>query len=198
MHPDGFNSWSDELWELDLQPLLACFEDHHHQVTLSWKLLRPHGQVPPPRAAHSMSVVANGAGVVVFGGRTPDGRQNDVHYLHLSSLTWTKWLQPSGAAQPPGRSWHVAVPCGDWALLVHGGMGPGPAGDNEATLGGDKLGDWWMLDLHTRRWHNVTAMPLDESSAASADAWPNRPRYWSAGSVVHSDQTCTIALEYGG
>ncbi len=92
-----------------------------------------YGDIPDPRAAHS--VVRSAAhGLFLFGGRVRAERINDLYYLDLSRMRWTKLRPP---ASPPGRTWHSLTKLSDDKALMYGGY-------NTALKA---MKDCWMLDM---------------------------------------------------
>ena len=58
------------------------------QGTVQWRRPRAAGVAPPPTAAHSAIVDKTSDSMVLFGGRAQHNRTNELHVLHLPSLTW--------------------------------------------------------------------------------------------------------------
>ncbi|KAK3913653.1 Host cell factor 1 [Frankliniella fusca] len=122
-----------------------------------WKMLhpRPPKKFPPPcpRLGHSFTLI--GSRVFLFGGLANDSDDpknniprylNDLYVLELKGNHQTSWEVPvTYGDSPPPRESHTAVAYTDkngrTSLVIYGGMS------------GCRLGDLWMLDIDTMRWH---------------------------------------------
>eukprot|EP00743_Colponemidia_sp_Colp-15_P003479 GILK01003757.1.p1 GENE.GILK01003757.1~~GILK01003757.1.p1 ORF type:complete len:615 (+),score=65.01 GILK01003757.1:73-1917(+) len=106
---------------------------------LSWSKPVTQGKAPPPRAAHTCTVV--GSHLWFFGGN--DGSQffNDVHVLDTETLTWLQPI-PEGAA-PNVRAGHTATAV-KRDMYIFGG------GDVKQLFN-----DLWILHTDTRRWREA-------------------------------------------
>lgn len=113
--------------------------------TATWANPQCQGPVPSARAAHTASVIGNCA--YIFGGRHMDNRLNDIHCLHLDSLTWSGAMVSSSASniQPSGRSWHTASVISDHEIFIYGGY------DQTECV----LGDGWIFDTSTLSWSQI-------------------------------------------
>lgn len=54
-------------------------------LTETWLPLETYGTRPSPRAAHTMNKIDDYR-VIVFGGRQPERRMNDIHILNLKTM----------------------------------------------------------------------------------------------------------------
>ena len=97
--------------------------------TGAWSWPQTRGTSPSPRAGAAAAVL--GDSVYIFGGRGRRGRMDDLHSLHLPSLSWRQvqpcswpdvWAPPS-TLRPAPRALHslTALPC--QALAMYGGLG---------------------------------------------------------------------------
>ena len=118
----------------------------------SWHWPKTKGRPPSPRAAAASAVVGDSA--FVFGGRGRRGRMDDLHYLHMSSLTWTEvascsWPDPwtaTSAFRPLPRSLHTLTHLPGTSLLaLYGGLGQLHA----------PLQDLWLLHMDSLDWEEV-------------------------------------------
>ena len=78
---------------------MLCFDP----FARTWTFVPTRGNLPTPRAAHSMVLLGDDA--YVFGGRDCHGRNNDLYRLNLVSLAWEGPLQTAvdPLMQPCGR-----------------------------------------------------------------------------------------------
>jgi len=113
--------------------------------TYSLREVLPDSQdCPPPIDSHTACLYNDGTPwMVVFGGFKQGIRSNDVFVNNLTTLKWKKATTSEG---PVPRSNHSAVVYKD-ALYVFGGA------DEE----GEKLNDFWKLDLRTYQWEQIQA-----------------------------------------
>ncbi|XP_064600736.1 LOW QUALITY PROTEIN: kelch domain-containing protein 2-like [Liolophura sinensis] len=131
-------------------------------VTNTWSNPKCKGVVPVARAAHAAARVDNR--VFVFGGRNLEQRLGDLYELNLSTLTWSKELQPIGN-RPCGRSWHTLTKISGPRLFLYGGY----------TQDKKPLGDAWLFDVnlvqwtklrrsmeHPRLWHTCCVTPDED------------------------------------
>eukprot|EP01096_Ripella_sp_DP13-Kostka_P015734 TRINITY_DN7460_c0_g1_i1.p1 TRINITY_DN7460_c0_g1~~TRINITY_DN7460_c0_g1_i1.p1 ORF type:complete len:327 (-),score=99.56 TRINITY_DN7460_c0_g1_i1:150-1094(-) len=98
---DGPNYFNDS-WILDT-------------TTMDWSNPKVGGQVPPPRRAHTATVV--GSKLYVFGGGNGDRAFNDIYALDIASMQWAQ-VNPRGAVT--GRGYHTAVSYGDKIFFFGG------------------------------------------------------------------------------
>ena len=127
---------------------LTCYQPREN----SWQWPRTRGRPPPPRAGAAAAVVGDTA--FVFGGRSRRGRMDDLHCLHLPSLTWTEvagcsWPDPwtaTSSLRPLPRSLHtLTAQPGTSSLALYGGLGQLHA----------PLQDLWLLHTDTLDWEEV-------------------------------------------
>ena len=151
----------------------VCLEDRLitnqiHSLNLKtseWTLLKPKGDVPEPRGAHS-AVLWQGK-MIIFGGVSDtSGVDEFLNETWAFDLTKSQWslLRPTSAL-PEGRQWHSAIVAGDQMVIF--------GGDNSR---GDSLSDTWALDLRSQQWKQLSftgAMP-EERCLHSAALWGNR------------------------
>jgi N-acetylneuraminic acid mutarotase len=108
--------------------------------TQTWSALDATGDVPPPRV--SVTMVAVGGAVLVFGGRDQDHKELNVLYsFDTETRAWS--LLSSG---PPHRSYHsmVADAEGGGRVYVFGGCG-----------NAGRLNDLWAYDVAVGRWEQL-------------------------------------------
>eukprot|EP01137_Pigoraptor_chileana_P017438 Opistho-2@75510 len=120
--------WNNELLMYDIE-------------TGTWD--RPHyrGYVPFARAAHSFTLVGHVA--YVIGGRSINGRLNDVYALDMTTLEWTEVAIAADSPHPPRRSWHgAALLANGRTILTYGGM------DTESHA----MNEVWLFDTVDRVW----------------------------------------------
>ncbi|OMJ69664.1 hypothetical protein SteCoe_32538 [Stentor coeruleus] len=98
---------------------------------------------PPPLDSHTACLYEDGtaAWMIVYGGYAVGERSSNVYTFNLNS---EKWKQAQTSKGPEGRSNHSAVIYKDH-MYVFGGT-------NEE---GEKLSDFWKLDLRTYHWEEV-------------------------------------------
>lgn len=136
------------------------FNDMHvlDVMSMEWQELETKGTKPTPRAAHAAFIASvkeqgsseNENKMILFGGRDPSGRRNDLFSFDLQTLEWTK----EGSKSPPARSFHTMVPLGGSQLAVsYGGIGV----DGDMFLGLE------LLNLRTMKWTSLKS---------SGGAWP--------------------------
>jgi hypothetical protein len=153
----------DDLWALDLTP-----------GNESWILLKPSGEVPPPRAFHTAIGDGEHDRMIVFGGLGSTGSLSDTWALDLisGSEAWQS-LAPAGSI-PPSRRSHSAVydyDAGNSRMIVFGGAGSGGF-----------LDDLWALDLvpGSEAWG---LLPSEGHSGQGAPGWLAD---WPPGRAWHS------------
>ncbi|XP_078490033.1 kelch domain-containing protein 2 [Ciona intestinalis] len=122
----NYRGWNNHLFAYDIN-------------TNAWITLPNKGDVPCPRAAHTMTSVEDKA--FLFGGRHKNERLNDFHQLCLKTFTWTA-LTPSSPYQPIGRSWHSCIAINRKTLFLFGGL------DTQQNV----LCDEWLYCLHNNEW----------------------------------------------
>jgi N-acetylneuraminic acid mutarotase len=105
--------------------------------TQTWSALDATGDVPPPRV--SVTMVAVGGAVLVFGGRDQDHKELNVLYsFDTETRAWS--LLSSG---PPHRSYHSMAE-GGGRVYVFGGCG-----------NAGRLNDLWAYDVAVGRWEQL-------------------------------------------
>eukprot|EP01134_Creolimax_fragrantissima_P004842 CFRG4842T1 len=144
----GSQSWSDELWEYDI-------------TRNTWTLVKTKGPTPSPRAAHTMTLVNDGMAYLI-GGRSKEGRTNEVHRINLYDMTWSGPLLPysrspfytpiEGVDIPCGRSWHISALIDGDRILVHGGMSNTNMDVDHTARA---LDDTWVFCIDEQRWKCV-------------------------------------------
>lgn len=148
--------WFDDLFVLDT-------------VTLSWSHpMQLNKSGPTRRAAHSTCAVSDK--LVIFGGKDPTARRNDLHVFNIESRKWITDLPLTGIPPAP-RSFHAACAVGH-RIVIFGGRGI----DNE------HFNDIHVLDTETWQWMKP-----------AVDGEPPTPRGLSTATVV-GDQV----LVFGG
>ena len=112
--------------------------------SFSWTDLDSQNGVPPALDSHTANLYESPAGprMIVFGGFSKGERTNSVYSLDLSSLNWSK--VPTSPRCPEIRLSHSSVVYGG-SLYVFGGI----------SDEGEKLNDFWRLDLSTSVWEEV-------------------------------------------
>ena len=126
---NGNGSWLNDLHILDTDTAFGnsyttaahtapSAASHYSTGVLSWYQPVCHGSPPPcPRAAHSAAVI--GSTLFIFAGN--DGKQlfNDLHCLHLPTLTWSVPQQHGHVPSP--RAGHTMNVLPGERLIVFGG-----------------------------------------------------------------------------
>ncbi|KAG7556688.1 Acyl-CoA-binding protein ACBP [Arabidopsis suecica] len=108
----------------------------------SWSILKTYGKPPISRGGQSATLV--GKSLVIFGGQ--DGKKsllNDLHILHLDTMTWDE-IDVVGSPPTP-RSDHAAAVHAERYLLIFGG-------GSHTTC----FDDLHVLDLQTMEWSRHT------------------------------------------
>ncbi|XP_010493996.1 PREDICTED: acyl-CoA-binding domain-containing protein 5 isoform X2 [Camelina sativa] len=108
----------------------------------SWSILKTYGKPPISRGGQSATLV--GKSLVIFGGQ--DAKKsllNDLHILHLDTMTWDE-IDAVGSPPTP-RSDHAAAVHAERYLLIFGG-------GSQATC----FDDLHVLDLQTMEWSKHT------------------------------------------
>ncbi|XP_010421591.1 PREDICTED: acyl-CoA-binding domain-containing protein 5 [Camelina sativa] len=108
----------------------------------SWSILKTYGKPPISRGGQSATLV--GKSLVIFGGQ--DAKKlllNDLHILHLDTMTWDE-IDVLGSPPTP-RSDHAAAVHAERYLLIFGG-------GSHATC----FDDLHVLDLQTMEWSKHT------------------------------------------
>ncbi len=116
--------------------------DFTNPKKLKWTYPNVTGDRPSPRAAHACTKIGNKG--FVFGGRSGDGRLNDMYCLNLDTFEWRKVPYDMTEA-PSGRSWHTLNWLSNTSMLVYAGL------DNNS----DPLADMWKFDITTSKWHEM-------------------------------------------
>ncbi|OMJ68853.1 hypothetical protein SteCoe_33574 [Stentor coeruleus] len=106
-------------------------------------ILPDNASCPPPLDSHTACLYEDGtaAWMIVYGGYAAGERSSNVYTFNLNS---EKWKQAQTSRGPEGRSNHSAVIYKDH-MYVFGGT-------NEE---GEKLSDFWKLDLRTNHWEDI-------------------------------------------
>jgi len=98
---------------------------------------------PSARFGHSSSFI-EGNKIFVFGGWNGENFFNDVHVLHLETMSWTK--PDIGGSAPLSRFYHCAVII-QKAILIHGGYFFEDDYFYEKTKFGTKLKNCYLNDM---------------------------------------------------
>ena len=121
--------------------------------------------MPPPRAYHSLTLVAHDTKMVLFGGFDGSTRLNDLHVFDLQSETW-ETPSDDRACRPSPRTYHSATLHGN-LLFIFGGFG-----------GNDKypkhLADLHILDTSTWQW----------TSSLGGESFSGSARYFHSATLV--------------
>ncbi len=118
------NVYYNETWEYDLS-------------NNTWTNLQPTGEVPTPRHSHIMTWIYGEDKVLLFGGYTKTGMDNNTYVYDHSENKWTK--KSSG---PEAREYHAAASIyDDDRVIVFGGYN-----------GTGYLNDTWVYDLSKDAW----------------------------------------------
>lgn len=119
---------TDELWSFNLE-------------SRQWRRLEPANGGPSPRQFGRGTVILDGDGLVLFGGRNLFSKEpnesefkNDLWHLRFSELKWTK-LEPGGEPPPPRFRHTVFL---DAESRLHVLFGEGEQREHDADL--------WRLD----------------------------------------------------
>lgn len=132
----------------------------------SWHEQKCRNRSPQPRAAHTCTKI-NEKQVVLFGGRTIEGRTNELFILNLDDFSWSSNLNQMGGDQglnaeaiPCERSWHSMTKIDENHVFLYGGLSK-----NRGCIG-----DGWLFDtinliwkkintpLESRLWHTASAV----------------------------------------
>ncbi|KAK3240684.1 hypothetical protein CYMTET_49495 [Cymbomonas tetramitiformis] len=133
---------------------------HVLDASLNWTTRSPSSDERPAERTDHSAVLwagpqAGGASMVVFGGSTNEGAQNDTWLLDIKTWTWRQ-LDTMGKA-PAARTSHAAV-CLDDAMLICGGVGQYTAVETPKMWGND----CYLLNLRTSSWSMVVRSPCAE------------------------------------
>ncbi|KAH3723086.1 nucleotide exchange factor RasGEF F [Pelomyxa schiedti] len=117
---------------------LLCLRTTPPQEVLLWNLVETTGSQPLARHSHTC-VVHNGT-MILFGGMTKNGPQNDLYTFKFSRNRWSRVEIDTTQPYPPKRWGHKAVV---WhgKMFVFGGFGTS-----------DPMQDLWILSLDTLVW----------------------------------------------
>ena len=162
--------YSNELLKLDLQ------ERRWHNVTTA-------GPQPSGRRDHTMTAVANGTRLLVFGGSSVprvhgQSKCDDSWIFNVLSAEWTQLTAGATGVWPNERIGHAMAAVSDTSVLLFGGQ-------TGADYAGYALDELWSLDVPSTNWMQLTA--------GATGAWPSA-RFGHA-MVVVSD---TRVLLFGG
>jgi N-acetylneuraminic acid mutarotase len=162
--------YSNELLKLDLQ------ERRWHNVTTA-------GPQPSGRRDHTMTAVANGTRLLVFGGSSVprvhgQSKCDDSWIFNVLSAEWTQLTAGATGVWPNERIGHAMAAVSDTSVLLFGGQ-------TGADYAGYALDELWSLDVPSTNWTQLTA--------GATGAWPSA-RFGHA-MVVVSD---TRVLLFGG
>uniref|UniRef100_A0A0A9Z3F3 Kelch domain-containing protein 2 n=1 Tax=Lygus hesperus TaxID=30085 RepID=A0A0A9Z3F3_LYGHE len=87
----------------------------------SWFKPNTRGVTPDPRAAHSACIVDSRA--FIFGGRMGEARTNDLYFIDMSTLTWSRNINAATDRDgPEGRSWLSFNFVSRRKAVVYGGL----------------------------------------------------------------------------
>ncbi|XP_073041835.1 protein GLUTELIN PRECURSOR ACCUMULATION 3 [Primulina eburnea] len=121
------------------------------------------GSIPQPRSGHT-AVNIGKSKIVFFGGLVDKKFLNDVTVYDIEKKLW---FQPKctgsgsdGQLGPSPRAFHIAVAI-DCHMFIFGGR-----------LGGNRLGDFWVLDTDIWQWSELTSFGDLPSSRDFAAASP--------------------------
>ena len=126
-----------------------------------WEPLATSGTPPAGRFGHTAVYDPGHERMVVFGGTTADGENNELWQLDLSTAAWQQ-LAPFGTPPTP-REFISAVYCPDRnSMLVFDGK-----------HGGNGIDELWELNLDSLAWHQIsvsgTRPPATWSYSAALD-----------------------------
>ncbi|XP_051119850.1 protein GLUTELIN PRECURSOR ACCUMULATION 3 [Andrographis paniculata] len=125
------------------------------------------GKVPQPRSGHT-AVNIGKSKIVFFGGLEDKKFLNDVNVYDIDNNMWFKpectGYGSDGNVGPSARAFHIAVAI-DCHMFIFGGRS-----------GGNRLGDFWVLDTDIWQWSELTSFGDLPSSRdfAAASAVGNR------------------------
>lgn len=127
--------------------------------SMTWKEHLSQDNLPPPLDSHTSCLYDSEQGplMVVFGGYSHGERTNQVYILQLDTMKWSKF--ETSSKQPEIRSSHSASVY-NHCLYIFGGI----------SDEGEKLNDFWKLDLKTRIWIQITGsgeLPVGRSGHTS-------------------------------
>lgn len=107
-----------------------------------WTNMNPSGNTPSSRYSHAMAPLHGTKKVLLFGGYTTSGVDNDTWVYDASTNTWTD-KNPSGI-EPEAREYHgLASVYNDDKVVLFGGFGSAKY-----------FNDTWVYDLNANTWTN--------------------------------------------
>ncbi|KAK4489665.1 hypothetical protein RD792_005477 [Penstemon davidsonii] len=138
-----------------------------------------NGPLPQPRSGHT-AVNIGKSKIVFFGGLVDKKFLNDVTVYDIENKMW---YQPEctgngsdGKVGPSSRAFHIAVAI-DCHMFIFGGR-----------FGGNRLGDFWVLDTDIWQWSELT----------SFGDLPSSRDFAAASAVGNSKIKSLIQQRYGG
>ncbi|XP_014668880.1 PREDICTED: kelch domain-containing protein 1-like [Priapulus caudatus] len=135
--------------------------------------------MPTPRAGHSMCAIANL--LVIFGGRDPLARRNDIHILDTDTMSWVVPVHPMGRLPAP-RSFHTGTAVGR-RMVVLGGRST----DNQ------HYNDLHIFDIDTRQWLQPTVsgtVPVPRGMHTATACGEYLVVFGGASDLDHESQQC--------
>ena len=137
----NFEKYSNELLKLDLQ------ERRWHNVTTA-------GPQPSGRRDHTMTAVANGTRLLVFGGSSVprvhgQSKCDDSWIFNVLSAEWTQLTAGATGVWPNERIGHAMAAVSDTSVLLFGGQ-------TGADYAGYALDELWSLDVPRNSWTQLT------------------------------------------
>ncbi|CBJ34047.1 conserved unknown protein [Ectocarpus siliculosus] len=192
--PAGRRGLSNALYSVDLA-MLSAGEG-------TWERHKPSGTAPAPRHGHSLTAVAGGKRLVLFGGKAENGdRLGDIQILEVGgggSLSWAVVQRPVGDL-PPARHGHSAceVPTSAGVgarisrgagVLVFGGEETANEGPEIRSTDSHKM---FLYDPKESRWQAVEtghAFPIGRHghSMSSIAGW-TPPSFHPDGTLTASE-----------
>lgn len=171
-----FVGWNNELWRFDLS-------------TQQWSAPDCAGAPPSPRAAHTMTMCGKHR-AVVFGGRTKEGRVDELYILHLDKKQWEGPIDTGPGPEP--RSLHSCTRVQNGKVLLLGGMNSeGDSVRAQWILQTKPTPSWQQVRLVgeedcARTWHTTVAHPISHDctgllvfGGSPDNIWQPKHKYWA-------------------